>query len=95
MVKKEVLIKWDETIFVSEKELPNSKKLYTQLYDFPNNGDAWTLVVELEETPKQQGVLCFGKVYFLVCDAPSNVLIKGFVFNFYDGRNIIGTCEIL
>ncbi len=93
---KDILILWDKSIFDGEKRLlPNSRKIYTQIYNIPNEGDAWSLVVEFEETAQIQGYESMAKAYFLVKEAPHNILKKGFKFNFLDGRHTVGICEVI
>jgi hypothetical protein len=91
-----VLIVWDREAFDSEKRLlPNSNKLYTQIYGIPEKGKGWTLVFEFEETPRNQGYRSKAKVHFLVPEAPHDILKPGFKFDFWDGASKVGHCEIV
>ena len=93
---KNVWISWDKHIFDgSQKLLPNSKVLYTQIYDTPDIGDAWSIVFEFEQTPKEQGYHSVARVRFLVQEAPHFILEDGFKFDFLDGKKKIGECIIV
>lgn len=95
MKSKNALILWDKNFFDGEKRLlPNSKKLYTQIHNIPNN-NSWSLVFEFEETPRMQGYKTKGKIHFLVEEAPHDILIEGYKFDFLDGQNKVGICEII
>jgi len=96
MEKKNVVIVWDKEIFDGEiRLLPNSNKVYSQIYDVPKKGESWSLVFEFEETPRIQGSKSKGKVHFLSKDGPHDILKNGFRFDFLDGPRVIGHCEIL
>ncbi len=96
MESKDVLILWDRNFFDGQKRLlPNSKKLYTQIHNIPNNYDSWSLVLEFEETPRIQGYKTKARTHFLVEEAPHNILKEGYKFDFLDGQNKVGICEII
>ena len=96
MEKKTVVVVWDKEIFDGEiRLLPNSNKLYSQIYDVPKNGSSWSLVFEFEETPRIQGYKSNGTVHFLSNKAPVELLSDGFKFDFFDGAKKIGHCEIV
>ncbi|AHN25723.1 hypothetical protein SALWKB2_1261 [Snodgrassella alvi wkB2] len=63
------------------------------------NGDisSWSLVLnvksyELVESTQRIGL---GEAYFLMEDAPSFLLKKGFMMNIYEGPKLVGTVEVL
>ena len=92
LMKKVVLIEWLKEYFIREsKELPDTTRLYTQLYV---NGEVWTLVVDFETSPKEQGFLSIGVCHLLITDAPVE-LIEGDTFPFWDGATQIGTCLLI
>lgn len=94
MPMKEVVMQWDEKVFDGENRiLPDALELYTQLY--PPDSGAWSLVFSFELSPREQGYSTLGTVKFLVDEAPHKMLIEGFEFDFMDGRNKVGFCEIL
>lgn len=96
MEKKIVIVVWDKEIFDGElRLLPNSNKIYSQIYDVPEKGSSWSLVFEFDETPRIQGYKSKGKVHFLTKDGPHDILKNGFRFDFLDGPRVIGHCEIL
>jgi len=78
-MKKVVLIEWLKEYFIREsKELPDTTRLYTQLYV---NGEVWTLVVDFETSPKEQGFLSIGVCHLLITDAPVElVTTDGFLY---------------
>ena len=47
--------------------------------------EAWSVVLEFDVSPKQQGNPSKGKAYFLVPNAPQELLISGIVFELYEG----------
>ncbi len=93
---KDVLVFWNKDVFDGEKKLlPNTSRLYTQIYDIPENGNSWSLVFNFEETPRVQGYKSKAKVGFLVDEAPLDVLKTGLKFDFLDGSHKLGVCEII
>lgn len=93
---KFVEIKWDKNIFDGqERLLPNSNKLYSQIYDVPVAGDAWSLVFEFKETPRNQGYLTHGRVRPLSDSVDDSFLVDGLQFEFLDGPKPIGLCTIV
>ena len=91
---KDVIIHWDRKIFDGiNRPLPNNLELYTQIY--PPNGGAWSLVFSFELSPREQGYNTLGKVKFLFDEAPNAMLVEGFRFDFMDGGNKVGLCEII
>ena len=91
-MKKVVLIEWLKEYFIREsKELPDTTRLYTQLYV---NGEVWTLVVDFETSPKEQGFLSIGVCHLLITDAPVE-LKEGDTFPFWDGATQIGMCLLI
>ena len=92
LMKKAVLIEWMKEYFIREsKELPDTTRLHTQLYA---NGEVWTLVIDFETSPKEQGFLSIGVCYLLITDAPVE-LKEGDTFPFWDGATQIGTCLLI
>ena len=92
LMKKAVLIEWMKEYFIREsKELPDTTRLHTQLYV---NGEVWTLVIDFETSPKEQGFLSIGVSHLLITDAPVE-LKEGDTFPFWDGATQIGTCLLI
>lgn len=92
MQKKEVIIRFERALFTEGKRaLPNACTLYTHI----EHQGSWSLVVECESAPNEQGFETLGSVRFLVESAPHEILVAGFRFDFKDGANKIGTCEIV
>ena len=92
LMKKSVLIEWTKEYFIREsKELPDTTRLHTQLYV---NGEVWTLVIDFETSPKEQGFLSIGVSHLLNTDAPVE-LKEGDTFPFWDGATQIGTCLLI
>ena len=92
LMKKAVLIEWMKEYFIREsKELPDTTRLHTQLYA---NGEVWTLVIDFETSPKEQGFLSIGVCHLLITDAPVE-LKEGDTFPFWDGATQIGTCLLI
>lgn len=93
---KDAIVRWDKNIFDGEKRLlPDKERLITQIYGIPEKNDSWSIVFEFKETPRMQGYKSKAKVRFLVDEAPHDILKKGFHFDFMDGPNRIGECEIV
>lgn len=92
LMKKAVLIEWRKEYFIREsKELPDTTRLHTQLYA---NGEVWTLVIDFETSPKEQGFLSVGVCHLLITDAPVE-LKEGDTFPFWDGATQIGMCLLI
>lgn len=91
---KDVLIYWDRNVFDGKiRRLPSNLILYTQIYNIDKN--SWSLIFKFDTPPCIQGYETIGKVDFLVKDAPKNILIDNFEFDFLDGKKIIGKCKII
>ena len=91
-MEKVVLIEWMKEYFIIEsKVLPDTTRLHTQLYV---NGEVWTLVINFETSPKEQGFLSIGVCHLLITDAPVE-LKEGDTFPFWDGATQIGTCLLI
>lgn len=91
---KSVIIKWNKEIFDGEKRLlPDACKLfsYTKLED----GNAWTVVFNFNNSPRNQGYISKGEVDFVADKAPKEILVAGFTFEIFDGPNSIASCEII
>ncbi len=84
---------WDKKIIDGvNRRLSSRNILYTQLY-LPNQ--IWSIVLEFSVPPIEQGYECIAdKVYFLSDSAPHYLLVDGFKFDFWDGRNKIGECTV-
>jgi hypothetical protein len=96
MEKQRVIVSWDKDIFDGEiRLLPNVNKVYSQIYNVPEDGASWSLAFEFEETPRIQGYRSKGTVHFISEKAPSEILIHGFTFDFFDGSKKVGSCEVV
>ena len=58
------------------------------------DGEAWSLVVELPETPDPPRQM-IADVSFLVDDAPHHLIHSGSKFDLYEGSRIVATGEVL
>ena len=93
---KDAIVIWDKNIFDGEnKLLPNSNRLFTQIYGTPEKESSWSIILDFEETPRIQGYKSKSKVKFLVEKAPHDILKEGFEFDFLDGTKKIGICKII
>lgn len=89
------IIIWDETIFDGITTiLPDTNILYTQIYI--NNKEAWSIVFQFNHSPREQGTITIAdEVYFLSPKAPKELLEVGLIFDFKDGKRVIGKCELI
>lgn len=91
---KSGLIEWDKSVYDGTKRLlPKGTKFFTYL--ILEDKTSWSLVLEFEAPPILQGYISEAKVYFLVEDAPTELLKEGFSFDVFDGPNKVGRCEIV
>lgn len=96
MNSKNVIITWNKDFFDNSKRLlPDTTKLCTQIHNPLKNRFSWTIVFEFAETARQQGYISMAKAYFLVKDAPHDILRDGYRFDFLDGNTVIGICEVV
>ena len=95
-----VKIYWTPIQQGGKKTLPLNIKYYVITKPMEGkNGDisSWSLVLnvksyELVESTQRIGL---GEAYFLMEDAPSFLLKKGFMMNIYEGPKLVGTVEVL
>jgi hypothetical protein len=96
----DVKIDWTPIQQGGKKTIPINIKYYVITQPMKGkSGDisSWSLVLnvqscELLEPDQRVG---FGKAYFLVEDAPSFLLEKGFTMNIYEGSKLVGKAEVL
>lgn len=85
------IVHWNMNWF-RKKQLPSLNPIYTQIYD---NEQVWSVKLSFADSPINDGYEAIVAVSFLVNWAPHEKLKKGFIFNIYDGKHIIGYCEII
>ncbi|MBF7093091.1 hypothetical protein IUY40_16280 [Flavobacterium sp. ALJ2] len=91
---KDAIITWNKTYFDGENRLlPISNQLYCNFYD--DNLGGWTIDLRFDEPPRIQGYKSKGKVGFMMDNAPSHILKKGYVFDVFHGPHKVGICEII
>jgi len=57
---------------------------------------SWSLVLEINSNSNKGATrIGLGKAYFLVDDAPSTLLIKGFSLKVYEGPKFVATIEVI
>jgi hypothetical protein len=79
--------------------LPTSGR-YVNIARFPEDGTtwpdgAWSVVLEFETPPSQQGATSVGTVRFLAEDAPHDRLHAGRRFEVYEGTRHTASVEVL
>lgn len=56
--------------------------------------DGWSVVLEFETPPSEQGSPSIGKVSFLVDEAPDEWLFPGQIFEMYEGKRMTAKVEV-
>lgn len=77
--------------------LPKGKK-YVTVAKFAEDADwakeAWSIILEFDESPEVQGNPSKAKAHFLVADAPQDRLQAGKSFELYEGIDKVAEVEI-
>jgi hypothetical protein len=60
----------------------------------PDGGSAWSVVLEFDRSPAEQGSPSLAKARFLVEEAPQNWLQSGRKFELYEGPHKVADVEI-
>jgi hypothetical protein len=79
--------------------LPAGRR-YATISRFPGDGPewpdgAWTIVIEFEKPPSEQGNPSLGHATFLSPDAPAERLHPGGVFELFEGLRKVADVELL
>jgi hypothetical protein len=92
----EVLVTW---LTIKAVALPQGNQ-YTSVAKFEEDKDtweqeAWSIVLEFDNTPAKQGNPSRGTAKFLVENGPIERLVIGNRFEMYEGKVIVAEVEIL
>lgn len=88
------VIKWQE---FKQNKLPTSNKYCTvaKFEDDTNwQDEAWSIVVDFNTPPSEQGMECKGFVSFLSPLGPIEKLKSGIKFELYEGKELSAIVEI-
>lgn len=82
------------------REEPFAGHRYSTVARFPEDSEtwpdeAWSVVVDFQTPPSQQGNPSLGEASFLVEDAPEGRLRAGMVFELFEGRHMTAIVEVL
>jgi len=95
-----VTVNWIPSQEGGRKSLPSGKQ-YITICRFQEDTDdtwyqeAWSMVLEFDTPPTQQGYSCIGKAHFLANHAPTNRLRPGSRFELYEGKRKVAKVEVL
>lgn len=89
----DVLVNW----IGKEGRLPMGLRYSTVSKFKEDNWDkeAWSIVLDFDETPAKQGNPSKGKARFLSDDAPHERLKEGDIFELYEGKEKIAIVKII
>jgi hypothetical protein len=87
------------TVEWKEKKLPRlpAGLIYITVAKFPDvnwTKEAWSIVLNFDVPPIQQGNPCKATMSFLVKEAPYEKLTKDSKFELYEGKNLVATVRI-
>jgi hypothetical protein len=93
-----VKVDWIPVEEGGRSSLPAGLK-YSTVSRFKEDGDnwqkqAWSVVLEFERSPLEQGNPSYGKARFLVEDAPEDRLSPGRTFELFEGAKKVAYVEI-
>jgi hypothetical protein len=89
-----VIVEWTEKKALN---LPVGKQYITVakfLEDVDWINEAWSIVLEFDKSPKQQGNPSKGKAHFLIAKAPQERLAEGKIFELYEGSEKTATVYV-
>lgn len=95
-----VTVNWIPSQEGGRKSLPSGKQYITTCRFQQDTDDtwyqeAWSMVLEFDTPPTQQGYSCIGKAHFLANNAPNNRLQPGSRFELYEGKRKVAKVEVL
>lgn len=98
--KKNVKIYWTPVQQGGKKSLPLNLKYYVITEPMRGkSGDisSWSVVLNIKNNEQVDSYqrIGSGEAYFLMEDAPSFLLISGFIMNVYEGPKLVGEVEVL
>lgn len=90
---KPVKITWHQNLLADIKIKSNNHHILYSQYN--TEMTTWSLVYYFDKTPNYQSVISYGKVMFLMPNAPHELLKSGMIFKFINAERVYGICEIL
>ncbi|MGQ3906499.1 hypothetical protein [Mixta calida] len=94
----DVIVHWVDVNENGKVKLPVNTPYYVitdPLKGASGKQNSWSLVLKIHtNSGKDVNRIGFGKAYFLVDDAPSELLVKGFSLKVYEGKKFVAIVEI-
>ena len=97
-MKTRAKVTWLSAIQGGRLSLPNARR-YVTISRFPDDGPswpdgAWSIVLDFDTPPLEQGSPSFGEASFLMENAPQDLLREGQRFELYEGLRRVATVEL-